>query len=243
MRGPGIAETRCEETILLLDRKKIRKRAKWVALILAIVFASSFLFMGVGYGGAGFDLSAIFRGGGDKSEAPQTNVEKLEAALKALETTPGDTTKMLEAATLCEQMYGEKGDSAYLQAAADLMESAIQTDPSLKDVYMRVANLYLSKEYNNAQAAVTVLNKATSVDPANPDLFLKLGIAQNSLGNAAAAVMAWEKYLELAPNADMADVVREQVERLIATTTTTVGATTTTTPSSTSSPTASTTGD
>jgi len=57
---------------------------------------------------------------------------------------------------------------------------------------------------------------------------LKLGIAQNSLGNAAAAVMAWEKYLELAPNAEMADVVREQVERLTATTTTTVGATSTT---------------
>ena len=214
---------------MLLDRKKIRRWAKWVALILAIVFALSFLFMGVGYGGAGFDLSAIFRGGGDKKpEAPQSTEEKLTDALQALETNPKDTGKMLEAATLSEQMYSEKGDSAYLQAAADLMESAIQTDRSLKEVYLRLANLYLSKEYNNAQAAVTVLNKATSVDPTNPDLFLKLGIAQNSLGNAAAAVMAWEKYLELAPNAEMADVVREQVERLTTTTITTVGATSTT---------------
>ncbi|MBN1320790.1 MAG: hypothetical protein JXA87_08115 [Thermoleophilia bacterium] len=212
-----------------MDRKKIRRWAKWVALILAIVFALSFLFMGVGYGGAGFDLSAIFRGGGDDREEPQTTEEKLAAALKVLETNPNDTTKMLEAATLSELMYGEKGDSAYLQAAADLMESAIQADPGLKEVYLRLANLYLSKEYNNAQAAVTVLNKATSVDSANPDLFLKLGIAQNSLGNTAAAVMAWEKYLELAPNGEMADVVREQVKKLTATTTTTVGTTSTTT--------------
>ena len=43
---------------------------------------------------------------------------------------------------------------------------------------------------------MTVLNKATSVDANNPDVFLKLGTAQNS-GTTEAAVLAWQKYLRV----------------------------------------------
>lgn len=234
-RGPGIyANARCEENVLLLDRKKIRRWAKWVALILAIVFGLSFLTMGVGYGTGSFNIFAtIFGGDNTDTTEPQTLEEKLAAALEALEANDKDTTTMLEAATLFERRYEETRDAVDLESAAALMESAIEVDPTLKDVYIRLANLYLSQEYNNSAAAVAVLNKAASVDPTNPDVFLKLGIAQNSLGNTAAAVMAWEKYLELDPDGDMADVVQDQVEKLTATTTTTAGAGSTTTSGST----------
>ena len=40
-----------------------------------------------------------------------------------------------------------------------------------------------------------MLNKATSVDPSNPDVYLKLGIGPERLGNNEAAVLAWQKYL------------------------------------------------
>lgn len=226
---------------MLLDRKRIRKWAKWIALILAIVFGLSFLTMGVGYGTGSFNIFAtIFGGDNTDTTEPETPEDRLAAALQALEANDQDTTTMLEAATLFERRYEETQDPADLESAAALMESAIKVDPSLKDVYMRLANLYLSQEYNNSTAAVAVLNKAASVDSSNPDVFLKLGIAQNSLGNAAAAVMAWEKYLELDPNGDMADVVREQVEKLTATTTTTAAADSTTTSVSTTTTTSTT---
>jgi cytochrome c-type biogenesis protein CcmH/NrfG len=221
---------------LLLDRKRIKRWAKWVALALAIVFALSFLFMGVGYGGAGFDLSALFRGGDTNTTKPLTNEDKLNSLLQTLQADQNDTTTMLAIATLYEEMYrnGEGEGNDYLVKAAAFMENAIDVDPTLKDVYIRLANLYLSEDFNSSEAAVAVLNKAASVDPTNPEVFLKLGIAQQSLGNKEAAVLAWQKYLELDPNGDMADVVREQLETLTATTTTaattstTVGATTTT---------------
>ena len=57
---------------MLLDRKRINKWAKWVALFLAVVFAAGFLFMGVGYGGAGFNLSSLFTGNKTASSNPQT---------------------------------------------------------------------------------------------------------------------------------------------------------------------------
>jgi len=229
---------------LLLDRKRIRRWAKWVALGLAIIFALSFLFLGVGYGGAGFNLSALFTS--DKNTGatePQTDEERLDAYLQTLSANPEDTTTMLTIATLYEDMYqaGKGEGTEYLEKAAAFLENAIDVDPSLKDVYIRLANMYLSEDLNATGAAVKVLNKAASADPTNPDVFLKLGIAQQSLGNKEAAVLAWQKYLELDPNGQMADVVRERLEILTATTTTTTAATTTTSAAATTTTTTATT--
>jgi tetratricopeptide (TPR) repeat protein len=228
---------------LLLDRRRIKKWAKWVALALAIVFALSFLFMGVGYGGgAGFNISEIFTGGGFSDNAattePNTAQEELDAHLQTLTANPNDTTTMLAVATLYEDMYdqGEGDGDEYLLKAAAFLENAIDVDATLKDVYIRLADLYINQIATAPayEAAATVLNKATTADPANPDVYLKLGIAQQKLGNKEAAVLAWQKYLELAPEGDMASVVKDQIARLTATTTTTTaGASTTTTAAST----------
>jgi tetratricopeptide (TPR) repeat protein len=217
---------------LLLDRRRIKKWAKWVALALAIVFALSFLFMGVGYGGAGFNLSALFTGGDNTDTTePLSNQDKVNAYLQTLQANPEDTTSMLAVATLYQDMYqaGEGEGTQYLKTAAAFLENAIDVDPTLKDVYIRLANMYMSQDLNAYAAAVTVLNKAASADPNNPDVFLKLGIAQQNSGNKEAAVLAWQKYLELDPNGDQADVIRKQLETLTATTTTTQATTTTTT--------------
>jgi len=144
---------------------------------------------------------------------------------------PKDTTTMLAIATLYEDMYqaGKGEGTEYLRNAAAFLENAIDVDPTLKDVYIRLADMYMSDDFRANDAAITVLNKAASADPTNPDVFLKLGIAQQNAGNKAAAVLAWQKYLQLDPNGEMAEVVREQLEKLTATTTTTTTAATSTT--------------
>jgi len=209
---------------LLLDRRRINKWAKWVALGLAIVFALSFLLLGVGYGGgAGFNIFNLF---GNKSATTTTLAsDQRIAALKAtLQQNPKDLTTLRALATA----YQQSGD---LKTAATYLEQVIAIDPSQKDVYLILANIYMSQNVADYSAAATVLNKAISLDPNNADLFLKLGIAQNSLGNSSAALMAWQKYLSLAPNGDMASVIREQVDKLskLATTTTTTAGSTSST--------------
>jgi cytochrome c-type biogenesis protein CcmH/NrfG len=209
---------------LLLDRKRIKKRAKWVALFLAIVFFASFLLLGVGYGGgAGFNLSELFTSSKTTTAAEQTPEQRLAAFQATLTQNPTDVTAMLGIATIYQNASNYKAATVYL-------ENVITLDPSQKEVYVRLANLYMSSELSDYQAAVTVLNKATSVDGSNPDIYLKLGSAQNYLGHTEAAILAWQKYLELAPNGDMASVVTEQITKLSAkpTTTTAAGATTTT---------------
>jgi cytochrome c-type biogenesis protein CcmH/NrfG len=208
---------------LLLDRKRINKWAKWVALGLAVVFALSFLLLGVGYGGgAGFNLFDLF---GKKDSTNTTlNVDQRVAALQAtLAQNPKDVTTLLALATAYQQ-------NEDLKTAATYLEQVIAVDPSQKDVYPRLANIYLNQDVADYTAAATVLNKAISVDPNNADLYLKLGIAQNSLGNTGGALLAWQKYLTLAPNGDMASVIKEQVATLskAATTTTSPASTTTT---------------
>jgi cytochrome c-type biogenesis protein CcmH/NrfG len=222
---------------LLLDRKRIKKWSKWIALALAIVFGGSFLFLGVGYGGgAGFNLSDLFTGSKTTTAAEQTPEQKLAAFQATLTQNPADVTAMLGIATIYQNANNYKAATVYL-------ENAIALDPSQKEVYVRLANLYMSSEMSDYQSAVTVLNKATSVDANNPDIFLKLGSAQNYLGHTEAAILAWQKYLELAPNGDMASVVKEQITKLSAkpTTTTAAGATTTTTTGASTSTTTSTT--
>jgi tetratricopeptide (TPR) repeat protein len=206
-----------------------------VALALAIIFALSFLFMGVGYGGAGFNISEIFTGGGCSSNTATT---AYDAALQA---NPNDTQALLGVANLFDDLYqqGQGTGSQYLLTSAKYLEQVIVADPSQKDVYMRLANIYLSKDVNDPAKAIAVLNKAVSVDPQNPDVYLKLGIAQQNLNNKSAAVLAWQKYLELAPNGDMAATVKEQIKALTATTTTTTSASTTTTAGATTTTTAS----
>lgn len=206
---------------MLLDRKRINRWAKWVALFLAIVFAAGFLFMGVGYGGAGFNLSELFTGDNNVQDNPQTPEDKIAAYQAQLTQNPKDVAALIGLATVYQQNEDLLRAAAYLQLA-------LEADPAQKEVYLRLANIYMSADVGNNEAAVAVLNKATQVDAGNPDVFLKLGTAQNSLGNTEAALLAWQKFLELAPNDDMATVVREQVEELSKKPTTTTTSTTST---------------
>ncbi len=210
---------------MLLDRKRIKRWTKWIALFLAIAFGGGFLFLGVGYGGAGFNVSDAFSCANENTVSTADTPEARIAAFEQrLQQDPNDVEALLGLATI----YQNNGQ---LTAAAVYLEQVIVVDPSQKDVYMRLANIYLNNEVLDYQSAKTVLIKLTSVDPDNPDVYLKLGIAQRELGETEAAILAWQKYLQLDPNGDMADVVREQIETLSkkpTTTTAASGSTTTT---------------
>ncbi len=234
---------------MLLDRRKIRRWAKWVALGLAIIFALSFLFMGVGYGGAGFNISEIFSGGGcTETTEPTAADAELEGWLASLEADPDNTGLMLKIADKYEALYnaGSGVDPQNFDKATQYLDSALTVDPSLKDVYLRLAGLYLEYAQANAEVgqsaqatqaykdAARVLNKATSVDPENPQIYLDLGIAQRGAGELGAAILAWQKYLQLDPEGDRAAAIRSALEQMTApSTTTTIPSTTTTSVSTT----------
>lgn len=209
-----------------------------MALALAIIFMGGFLFLGIGYGGAGFNISSIFSGGcSTKTTQPNTAQGELDKFLAVLAADPNNTAAMLSAAGVYEGMYqagGDQGDSTFLIQAADLLERAIAADPTLIAVYLRLADDYTKVGSSAAlQQAVVVLNKALGVFPDNADIYLNLGTVQRSLGNVAMAAMAWQRYLLLDPNGQYAAVIQQQLDQLVGKTTTTVGTATTGAPGAT----------
>jgi predicted Zn-dependent protease len=214
---------------LLLDRKKIRKVAKWVALGLAIVFAVSFVFIGVGTGTGGsfnlFDVSC------SQSSTASTEVSggKLQTLLDSLAADPKNTDTMLEIAAFYEELFraSQKTNTEQASNAVQYLKQALETDPTLKAVYLDLAKLYI--DMSSFAEAAKVLNQATVVDPNNPDVYFYLGRAQKSAGKTGEAILAWQKYLELAPNTKLADTVRAELQKMMAPSTTTTVASTTTT--------------
>lgn len=218
---------------MLLNRRRIRRWARWIALFLAIVFAASFIFLGVGYGSGNFNFLSAFSCSGSKTATTLSDSQKLDGYLATLAKNPKDTQAMLAIATF----YQQNNDYAN---AAKYLEEVIATDPTQTAVYLRLADLYLGDTLQQYSAAVTVLNKAVTVDPNNAQVYLKLGSALNLAGKSSAAILAWEKYIQLDPNGDQVSTVQAKIKSLSATTTTaattttgaataTTGATTTTT--------------
>lgn len=215
---------------MLLDRRRIRRWAKWVALFLAVVFVLSFLLLGVGYGGgAGFNLFDLF-GNDDNTTTDSTagNQAQIDGLLAELAKNPNDVATLQALAT------AYAGNEDY-KSAAKYLEQAITAAPDQAQLYFDAAQVY-ENSYDYA-AAIVVLNKAQAKFPDDPKVYLQLGLAQRSGGNNTAAAMAWQKYLALAPNGDQADTIREALAQLAASatttsstagTTTTAGATTTT---------------
>jgi hypothetical protein len=216
---------------VLLDRRRIRKWAKWVALGLAIIFALMFILVGIGNGSSSFNLLDAFSGGCTATTQPdvtQTQLDKYNAALAA---NPNDVDALQGAATVYEGLYQTSGgaNKDNLVLAAALLERAIKADPSLIAVYLRLADLYKEQGTSAAlEAEVVVLNKAIAVDPENSNIYLKLGTAQRSLGNVQAAVLAWQRFLQLDPNSQYSALIQQQLDDLTGANTTTTAGTTTT---------------
>ncbi|MCZ7663428.1 MAG: tetratricopeptide repeat protein [Thermoleophilia bacterium] len=212
---------------MLLDRKRINKWAKWVALGLAIVFGFSFVAMGVG-SGTNLNWGDLWQslGGSNGQASPQTAEDRIDEYESMLATNPQDVTALLGLANEYQQLDQPATAAQYLEKAA-----AVKTDDV--DIRMSLAAIYLAPDTRDYQAAVRVLNEATSLDPANAQAFLQLGAAQRGAGNIDGAILAWNKYLQLAPDGEMAGTVKDELAQMTAsktTTTTSATSTTSTTP-------------
>lgn len=213
---------------MLLDRRRIKRWARWVALILAIIFCVGAVGIGIGSGVGGMNVLDAFSCANENTTDTTTFDDRITALQATLAQNPKDITILQSLA------------SAYIDAedftnAAKYLELAVAADPTQKAIYLKLASIYTSSLYDY-NSAVILLNKAQAQFPDDPDVYLQLGLAQRSLGNTSAAILAWQRYLALAPNGSQAQTIREEIASMTAnaTTTTTAATTSTTAPSTTS---------
>jgi regulator of sirC expression with transglutaminase-like and TPR domain len=240
---------------------KLRRRAKWVFLALAIAFGGGFIFFGVGAGGSGIGdyFADLFNrqpaiGGVNVEDAQERVAENprdseaqldlataLQAegrnaeAITALEryTTmrPRDadalrTLASLYGARAAEAVRESQAAQAEAQTAAIERELAPENSPFAQELASDRITGSLSEQANaRAQAAqqraqrfarleVGIYERLTLLVPDDPLLFLQFGQAAETATDYESAIVAYERFLDLAPNDPSAETVKARIDLL-----------------------------
>jgi tetratricopeptide (TPR) repeat protein len=240
---------------------RLRRRAKWVFLALAVAFALGFVAFGVGAGGSGIGdyLSDLFRGNPDSGGNPSVEDARakvaespndlgarrelanalqadgqLAAAIPHLERYTEGRPKDVDALTQLASLYAARAEQQgqALQAAqagasgtafsreitspaSPLAESLSGPITNLEQekVSARVNELYLAVQSTYAKQA-DAWQRLTELQPTEASHYLQLGQAQFLAGSTTAAIAAWERFLELAPDDPNAPLIRRQLRAL-----------------------------
>lgn len=158
---------------------KLRSHAKWVFILLAVVFATSFVFLGVGSGSSGIgDLLRgnfhIFGGGSSSSTS-------VSGAQKRIQKNPKDATAYHDLA----RAYETKGDTA---KAIDALNTYTRLRPKDTSALTELAGQYLSQADGARQQAIVAQSSLTSASLFSPlPVTGKLGTAlgQNPITEAS----------------------------------------------------------
>ncbi len=148
---------------------RLRRHAKVIYVLLAVVFAAGFVLLGVGSGSGGVAdvLSNLFHGSTGSSVSSQIKSDQKKIAAH-----PRNTEPYLDLATL----YQQQQDQA---AATATLESALKVKPNDLDVLSRLASLYQSQAETarNAAADAQAALAAANATPPGVDVNSNFGQA------------------------------------------------------------------
>ena len=192
---------------------RLRRQAKWVFLLLAVIFAGGFVFFGVGSGSTG--LGDLLRGNFNifGSNSGSTNSSAVKSALKKTQAHPNDPNAWNDLASA----YQTDGKLTEANAA---LEHVLKLKPNDIGALQRVAGFYETKAQNKeaeaqnlqAQAPLSLagvlgvssaspLGQALSNDPTSQQLTQK---AQAAFTEANTAIQKdtdlYKRIAKLQPN-------------------------------------------
>jgi outer membrane protein assembly factor BamD (BamD/ComL family) len=240
---------------------KLRRRAKWVFLFLAIAFGGSFIFFGVGAGGSGIGdyLSDLL------NRPVSSDTPSLEDAQEAVAERPDDPEAQLDLARAAQTdgdldlavaafeeyrtmrpqdaealrtlaaLYGTQVAEAQQRATVASNEAAEaslpntfapEDSPFLQELTTNPLSESLSAlaegRASSANAEVQSLSLAqlgvfrelTEIVSDDPLLYLQYANAAQTAQDYVTAITAYERYLELQPNAANAEQVEQLIDQL-----------------------------
>ena len=205
---------------MMLDRDKITFWTRLGAIVLAVIFVGSFVFMGIGTN-ISYNLFELL-GGGQNQPAGQTTgpEEQIERARADLEENPDNPRTMRRLASLYIQAGRtdeaievlERGrevapDDPYiplLLGQAHDRKAQAQTDEGERQAtYARAGDFYVAA----AEVQEGEDRKAQA--------YLLAGQAYEQAGDDGRAIQYWNDYLDLEPEGEQADAVRERIQTLL----------------------------
>lgn len=81
--------------------------------------------------------------------------------------------------------------------AAETLNKAIVDNPGQVDLYLRLADLYMSPGSRDLDAAAVTLKRSIAVDPGSSEAYLRLGTLELMRGHSKAALRVLDQYEQL----------------------------------------------
>ena len=202
---------------MMLDRDRLNFWVRFVAIGLSVVFIGSFVLFGIGSNVA-YSPMEIFGGGDNDQPAGQTvsSDDQIQTAEQELEQNPEDPDAIVSLAALYYQ-------NNQFEEAEKVLKEGRDAAPQEEDVPMLLGQVY----YQQAQAAQGEEQKelyaqagdayasATEIDKENEDAYLAAGDAYDQADQPSEAIKYWNVYLEMEPEGEQAEAVKERISALL----------------------------
>jgi tetratricopeptide (TPR) repeat protein len=201
---------------MMMNRDRLGFWVRLVAILLAFFFIASFVLVGLGTN-VSYNLFDLI-GGQDQQPGGQTidPQDQIEEAERELEENPKDPDAIKELAAL----YYQNGQ--YDDAARVLQEGreAVPNDPeipfTLGQVYLQEAEATPGEEQNRLYAqAGGAFAQAAEIDPEDENAFLFAGESYDRAGEPAEAIKYYNGYLDLEPEGEQTEAVKERISTLL----------------------------
>jgi tetratricopeptide (TPR) repeat protein len=242
---------------------RLRRRAKWVFLFLALAFGLGFVAFGVGTGVSGTSLGDVLQ---DFLNRQPEGIQSVEDAREEAQERPNDVQAQITYATALQangrrreaivvleryttrkprdvqalrqlalmwgaeaglareaaQVAGAEAQQISLQATLAPTEgggffqevAGNRISETLAQEAQAKASEAQTRASRAAQQEATAWRELSLLTPEDSGVFLQLGIASQGAGDIDAAIAAYEKFLELAPDDSRAEIVQEQIDLL-----------------------------
>ncbi len=202
---------------MMMDRERLGFWMRLVAILLAVFFIGSFVLLGLGTN-VSYNLFELIGGQDQQQPAEGTTgtEDQVAAAERELEENPDDPENIKTLAALYYQ-NGRYDDAArVLEEGREVAPRDEEIPFSLGQVYLQQAQMAPEKEQKKLYArAGDSFAAATELDPENEDAYLAAGEAYDRADQPAQAIKYWNGYLELEPEGEQADAVKERISVLL----------------------------
>jgi thioredoxin-like negative regulator of GroEL len=204
---------------MLLDRQRVRFWQKWIFGIMALLMASFLIF---GYSGVLTSCRNKQPSGQVSNAADNKALQDLKNQLKA---NPKDYSVIEQLATLyATRASGDVQDSPAQKAdyttAASYYQQYLKVRAKEKGAVAERAREQVMQQLGTIYGDVGDFGKAkavyvqlTELKPKNPDNFLALGETAISAQDTTTALLAFTRYLQLAPNSPDAQAIRAWIKQ------------------------------
>lgn len=202
---------------MMMNRKKLGFWTRFIAIALAVIFVSSFIFMGIGTN-VSYNLFDLFGGSQDQQKEQTTGAdEQINRAQEELDADP-------ENPRIIRRLAGLYLESGQTQSALDVLEQGREAAPEDPVIPLYIGQAYdrqaqgVADEQERAAAykqAGDAYAAAAELQEDNAQTYLQAGAAYEQAGEKSQAIRYWNDYLELKPEGEEADAVKERISALL----------------------------